>query len=60
MEINRPKAAAGFAAYVKNYDVSDGKIRLKIEHTYKVAEDCKIGGLPAAAGGYGMAYRAFA
>ena len=41
MEINRPKAAAGFAAYVKNYDVSDGKIRLKIEHTYKVADLCE-------------------
>lgn len=41
MKINRPKAAQRFAAYVKNYDVCDEKIRLKIEHTYKVADLCE-------------------
>ncbi|MDE6962871.1 MAG: HD domain-containing protein [Lachnospiraceae bacterium] len=40
MKTNRLEAAEKFAAYVKNYNVGDEKIRLKIEHTYKVADLC--------------------
>lgn len=32
------RAEQAFAAYVRNYNPSDGKIRLKIVHTYHVAE----------------------
>lgn len=41
MEVNCSEAAAGFAAYVKDYDIKDEKIRLKVEHTIKVAELCR-------------------
>ncbi len=41
MEINQSEAAGRFAAYVKEYDVNDEKVRLKIEHTYKVAALCR-------------------
>lgn len=41
MEINRSEAAGRFAAYVKNYNVNDEKIRLKIAHTYRVADLCE-------------------
>ena len=40
MEIDRQTAMRVFGAYVKNYDCRDEKIRLKIEHTYRVAELC--------------------
>lgn len=39
--INRRKVTTEFENYVSNYDPSDPKIRLKIEHTYKVAELCE-------------------
>ncbi len=40
MEINKSAAKREFAKYVQNYDARDEKIRLKIEHTYRVAELC--------------------
>ena len=36
--IDYDKALHAFQAYVKNYDANDGKVRLKIVHTMKVAE----------------------
>lgn len=41
MKIDRQAAMQVFGAYVKNYDCRDEKIRLKIEHTYKVALLCE-------------------
>lgn len=40
-ELNRSEALKSFADYVKNYDITKEKIRLKIEHTYKVAGLCQ-------------------
>lgn len=47
--INIEKASKAFAEYVKPYDVTNGKIALKIRHTYrtvevakKIAEDLKL------------------
>lgn len=41
MKINRSNASQKFNAYVKDYDINNEKIRLKIEHTYKVAKLCE-------------------
>lgn len=41
MNIDRERALQAFADYVKNYDVTDEKIRLKIDHTYRVCELCE-------------------
>lgn len=41
MGINRLEAQEKFAEYVRNYNEKDEKIRLKIEHTYQVAELCE-------------------
>ena len=41
MRIDRTKARRVFGEYVRNYNYRDEKIRLKIEHTYKVAELCE-------------------
>ncbi len=38
--IDRKKIIDEFASYTSNYDISDGKIRLKVEHTYRVAGLC--------------------
>lgn len=38
--IDRTKAKETFAAYVDNYNSEDPKIKLKILHTYRVAELC--------------------
>lgn len=38
--IDRQKVKAGFARYTCNYDVDNDKIKLKIEHTYRVADLC--------------------
>lgn len=38
--IDRQKVKAGFARYTGNYDVDNDKIKLKIEHTYRVADLC--------------------
>lgn len=37
LELDRKRALAAFAHYVDGYDSSDPKVRLKIEHTYRVA-----------------------
>ena len=41
MNIDREKALRAFADYVKNYDVTDEKIKLKIDHTYRVCSLCQ-------------------
>lgn len=41
MYTNRQRVQKAFAAYVKNYDEKDEKIRLKIVHTYHVAALCE-------------------
>lgn len=41
MKIDRQKARNAFDAYVKNYDIKDEKVRLKIEHTYRVCDLCE-------------------
>lgn len=41
MKIDRKKAKQSFASYVQGYDASDSKVRLKIEHTYRVSELCE-------------------
>lgn len=41
MNIDRKMAAEVFDEYVKNYDADDEKIKLKIEHTYRVCELCE-------------------
>lgn len=40
--INRKNVINAFAEYVRNYDPSDEKIKLKIDHTYRVAGLCQI------------------
>lgn len=39
--INRENVISAFAEYVRNYDPSDEKIKLKIDHTYRVAGLCQ-------------------
>lgn len=39
--INRKNVINAFAEYVRNYDPLDGKIKLKIDHTYRVAGLCQ-------------------
>lgn len=41
MQIHRQKALQAFADYVKNYNVEDPKVKLKIDHTYRVAGFCQ-------------------
>lgn len=41
MNIDREKAEKVFSDYVEDYDISNPKIKLKIEHTYRVAELCE-------------------
>ena len=41
MIIDRIKAKQVFHKYVENYNSSDEKIKLKIEHTYRVCELCE-------------------
>ena len=41
MKIDRKKVLHVFAAYVENYNSQDEKVRLKIEHTYRVSELCE-------------------
>ncbi len=40
MKTDRKHIADTFAAYTNRYDASDGKIKLKIDHTYRVADFC--------------------
>ena len=41
MQIDRQKALRAFADYVEGYDAQDPKVRLKIDHTYRVAGFCQ-------------------
>lgn len=41
MKLNREKARSAFARYVSNYSYQDEKVKLKIEHTYRVCELCE-------------------
>lgn len=41
VNIDRKKAEQVFADYVENYNSKDEKVRLKIEHTYRVAALCE-------------------
>lgn len=41
MIIDRQKALAAFEKYTRNYDVSDEKVKLKIDHTYRVCALCE-------------------
>lgn len=41
MQIDRTRVRETFKAYTDAYDTEDEKIRLKIEHTYRVAELCE-------------------
>ena len=41
MNIDREKALQAFADYVKNYDMTDEKVKLKIDHTYRVCSLCQ-------------------
>ncbi len=41
MKIDKKHVCETFAAYVKNYDDNDEKIKLKIDHTYRVSELCQ-------------------
>ncbi len=41
IEIDRQNVKAVFKAYTDKYDVGDEKIRLKVEHTYRVADLCE-------------------
>lgn len=40
MKIDREHVKETFARYVADYDMSDVKIKLKYDHTYRVAEMC--------------------
>lgn len=40
LQIDRKKAESVFRDYVENYNSRDEKVRLKIEHTYRVAQLC--------------------
>lgn len=42
MKIDREKARSAFAEYVEHYNARDEKVRLKIEHTYRVADLCEV------------------
>lgn len=41
MNIDRKQVKNAFAEYTSHYDAKDGKIKLKIEHTYRVAGLCE-------------------
>lgn len=41
MKINRSHVKSTFAEYVSHYNAQDEKVKLKIDHTYRVAELCK-------------------
>ena len=42
MIIDREKVKNVFADYVADYDITDTKVRLKVEHTYRVADLCDM------------------
>ena len=40
MKIDRVRAQRAFAAYTAHYNAADPKVKLKIDHTYRVAALC--------------------
>ena len=40
MKIDRARAQKAFADYAAHYNAADAKVKLKIDHTYRVAELC--------------------
>ena len=42
MNIDRKHVEKTFAEYVSHYDAQDEKVKLKIDHTYRVAELCDL------------------
>lgn len=64
MEINRERVTQVFREYTGRYDVTDEKVKLKIGHTYRVAELCEqivrgemqAGGGPVTAGDADLAW----
>ena len=40
MKINKEHVRNTFADYTDNYNPADPKIKLKVDHTYRVAEFC--------------------
>lgn len=42
MKVEREKTKQRFAEYVKNYNIEDPKVKLKVVHTYRVAELCRM------------------
>ena len=41
MKIDKQKALKAFQEYTTHYDVSDEKVKLKIDHTYRVCGLCQ-------------------
>ena len=41
MKIDRKRASDAFREYTSHYNVQDDKVRLKIEHTWRVAQLCE-------------------
>ena len=41
MVIDRQRALAAFQKYTGNYDITDEKVKLKIDHTYRVCALCE-------------------
>ncbi|MDE7204472.1 MAG: HD domain-containing protein [Lachnospiraceae bacterium] len=41
MRIDRQKAMAAFGEYTERYDITDEKVKLKIDHTYRVCALCE-------------------
>lgn len=39
--IDKEKVKKEFASYISDFDANDGKIKLKIDHTYRVADLCE-------------------
>lgn len=58
MLIDRAAVCAAFAAYVRPYNADDPKVRLKIDHTYRVAALCEriAGSLAMPAGEVDLAW----
>ena len=41
MKIDRARAQKAFADYTAHYNAADAKVKLKIDHTYRVAAPCR-------------------
>lgn len=64
MTLDRPHARQAFAEYTSHYNAADPKVKLKIDHTYRVAALCEriANSLSLAPAGcrFGLAVRPFA